>query len=75
MSNQPQDPIRIPAPEPQPGEPTVPLDDFCAELSLTVRSPEAIASWRYRELAAGRNHDTEAAYMARFLGNGSIRTE
>ena len=59
---------------PDPQEGTVPLDEFAAELSRTVTSPEAIASWHHRERAAGKYHDTPSAYMKRFQENGSIRT-
>ncbi len=54
-------------------EATVPLDEFCADLSRTVRSVEAIAAWRSRELLAGRNHDTPSAYLERFKKDAAIR--
>jgi hypothetical protein len=45
---------------------TMPLDQFCQELSHTVRSVELIAVFRAREQMAGRNHDTNDSYKARF---------
>lgn len=56
-----------PAPEPtEQAEPSMPLDEFCRELSRTERSVELIAVFAHRERAAGRDHDTATAYRSRF---------
>jgi hypothetical protein len=47
-------------------DPTIPLTEFCTELSRKVRSPELIEVFRFREAKAGRHHDTADAYRARF---------
>lgn len=46
--------------------PGVSLDEFCARLSETVKSPESIGGFHYTERAAGRLSGTSEAYRARF---------
>lgn len=46
--------------------PTMPLDEFCADLSRTDRRVELIAVFAFRERAAGRFHDTVPNYRVRF---------
>jgi hypothetical protein len=59
--------------DPQPvAEATQPLDEFCAELSRTDTRLELIAVFRYRELAAGRNHAKPSAYAARYARTGAV---
>jgi len=45
---------------------TFTLDEFCARLSETVKSPELLGAFHHVELAAGRSRDTAEAYRARF---------
>ena len=60
----------MPALDPQPVEPaaTVPLDEFCQDLSRTDKRVELIAVFVHRERAAGRHHDTPEAYATRYAG-------
>ena len=46
--------------------PTVPLDEFCLDVSRGDSRVELIAVFRFRELAAGRNHDTPDNYASRY---------
>lgn len=50
----------------QNGQPTVPLDEFCRDISRGDRRLELISAFQHMERAAGREHDTEANYRARF---------
>lgn len=45
---------------------TMPLDEFCRTVSLTDRRVELLAVFRDRERRAGREHDTEGNYAARW---------
>jgi hypothetical protein len=45
---------------------TMPLDEFCADISRTDKRVELIAVFRHRELMANRHHDTPAAYADRY---------
>lgn len=42
------------------------LDEFCARLSETVKSPELIGAFHFSERVAGVTADTEAAFKARY---------
>lgn len=46
--------------------PKLSLDEFCARLSETVKSPELIGAFHYSERAAGSPHATSEAFKARF---------
>ena len=42
------------------------LDEFCARLSETVKSPELIGAFHHSERASGVTADTEAEFKARY---------
>lgn len=46
--------------------PQMSLDEFCARLSETVKSPELIGGFHFTERAASRPRGTFEAYKARF---------
>lgn len=50
------------------------LNEFCTELSGRDRRVELIAAFAHIERAAGRHHDTRAAYAGRFAAVGSRPT-
>ena len=74
----PQDaaPSDVAPPAPPAGQPeaTLPLDEFCTLLSGADRRIELIAAFAHIERAAGRVHDTRAAYAQRFAAVGSRPT-
>lgn len=47
-------------------EAMVPLDEWLADKSLTDRSVEMLAVFRFRELAASRRHDLPSRYEERY---------
>ena len=51
---------------PLPAEPELSLDEFCARLSETVKSPELIGAFHYTERVAGSPRSTFEAFKARF---------
>lgn len=53
-------------------EAMVPLDEWLADKSLTDRSVEMLAVFRFREMAAGRHHDLPSRYEERY---GSARSQ
>jgi hypothetical protein len=55
-------------------EATVPLDEFCQDLSLVDTRVELIAVFHHRELVAGRNHDTPTAFAKRYAGTHDLPT-
>lgn len=46
--------------------PSVPLDEFCQTLSQNDRRVELIAVFRFREIQAGRMHDTAEGFRGRY---------
>lgn len=44
----------------------IPLDEFCAEVSLSDKRVELIAVFAFRERANGTTHDTRDAYRSRY---------
>lgn len=52
-----------PAPAPVP---TVPLDEWCRDISRTDKRVELIAGFHHTERAAGRVGDTAAAFASRY---------
>jgi hypothetical protein len=57
-------------------DPTVPLDEFCADLSRSrANTVELIAVFYHREKAEGRWHDSPANYQHRFDGTAALRVE
>lgn len=42
------------------------LHEFCARLSVSVKSPELISAFEHTERVIGRMQDTEDAYKLRF---------
>ena len=53
---------------------TVPLDEFCQDLSRNTTAVELIAVFRFRELQAKRMHDKPAAYQARYAATAEAPT-
>lgn len=47
-------------------EDTVPLDEFCSDISRTDRRVELISAFQHIERMAKREHDTPTNYAARF---------
>lgn len=45
---------------------TLSLVEFCTRLSETVKRPELIGAFEFRERTAGRTKATEAEFRARF---------
>jgi hypothetical protein len=50
-----------------PAEVMVPLDEWLADKSLTDRSVEMLAVFRFRERAGGRHHDLPSHYEERYV--------
>ena len=55
-----------PAPAVDEAKVQVTLTEFCTRLSESVRRPELLAAFEYRERKAGANKDTTEAFQARF---------
>ena len=49
-----------------PQESTVPLDEFCQDISRTDARVELLAVFAHRERAAGRLHDLPSHYAKRY---------
>lgn len=49
-------------------EASIPLDEFCQDVSRSDRRVELLAVFAFRERQAGRHHDMATAYAERFAG-------